>query len=122
MTTLNNNWTNRVFGHNLLNQTFMDTLIKLLPTVVPLLIVIGGMLFGYGKLKARSVTKDECKKNQKDCNATIKRDIKELKELTIELHDKQSKRIETLREKTSDMNETLSELRGYLSTERRQAS
>ena len=96
----------------------MNTLTQILqvglPTGVSIMVVLGGFIFGYGKLKASMVTKDECKNNQKHCTGTTDASIKELKNLTIELHDRQSKKIESLQEKIEATNISIGKIQGYL--------
>jgi len=82
--------------------------------IITLIIFAVGVLIGYGKLRAIVVTKDECRDNQMGCSdrtlSEIKDDIQEVKDLVVDLHDKQSIRIEELDKKRHDLNNKYQEL------------
>ena len=96
----------------------MDIFYRLLGPAITLLICFGGGLIMFGRIKQKvddnskniavfnaqaNVTKAECEKESKRCRealcnkiSEVKDNVKEVKELVIDLHGKQAKRIEGL--------------------------
>lgn len=84
------------------------------PLTTVLLVVLGG-IFGYIKLKATVITLGSCRSNQLFCQDKIVNEIKaveaafrasakETRELVIDLHNKQTTRIEETDRKRHDQN------------------
>jgi len=73
------------------------------PIITLVIFAVGGLI-GYGRLRAIVVTKEECQSSQEGCSdrtlREIKNSIKEVKDLVVDLHDKQTIRIEELDKKS----------------------
>lgn len=88
---------------------------KMAPVVISglsFLIMIGGFLFTFGRLREQMktfISKSEfdkaCRDNQNQCGADVGEKLDKLKDLFISLHDKQTERIEKMDEKREDAKE-----------------
>ena len=94
--------------------TYHAILSDISPWISPLttLLILGvGGLVGYGKLKATSITHEKCKNEQDLCQGKILKEIREVKDLVIELHGKQTDRTNFLNKEQADKIEAVDKRR-----------
>jgi len=94
----------------------MITWSTILPVIVPTVALGGGVIFSYGKLKASMISRKECRENQKYCNEGVFKAIQDLKTLTIDLHNRQTDKIDSLQEKLETTNVSMGKIQGFLTT------
>ena len=99
-----------------MEKATVDLLISISSIVTPIIISVGGFLVAYGQMKEKMLTKEQfkifCDANQLSCATAVSTkidrvsdDVKELKGLVIELHDRQTTKIESMDNKREDARE-----------------
>ena len=96
----------------------MDTtvVIPVLSILIPITLSIGGFLVAYGQMKEKMLTKEQfkifCDASQLSCSGKVSEKIdnvatsvRELKCLVVDLHEKQSHRIDQMDDKREDARE-----------------
>jgi len=103
----------------------VELLKPFITTIFSTIVLVSGFIFTFGRLKEKIMTKDDCSEKRDVCGEGVSKKMKnydgkvvkkidDLKILVIELHEKQSKRIEDMdnkREQAKDIqNEEMKKL------------
>lgn len=104
------------------NPSFWDKILQWKEVIFIFISFCGGLLISIGRIQAKMVTKDilekHCSDKQGGCQEEFTKKIDEVKDLVIDLHKRQSAKIEEMDEKRErakdDMSEKFSEIKGAI--------
>ena len=103
-----------------MEKATVDLLISISSILIPIVISVGGFLVAYGQMKEKMLTKEQfklfCDANQLTCSKAVSAkidnvadDVKDLKGLVIDLHDKQTEKMEKMDQKREDSKDSTSD-------------